>query len=34
MMLADIGIAVIMKLVMNEISFFGPAKAVYTACSQ
>lgn len=32
MMLADVGIAVvmIMKLVMNDASFFGPAKAGYT----
>jgi hypothetical protein len=34
MMLADVGIAVMMKLVMNDASFFGPAKAVYAACSQ
>jgi hypothetical protein len=32
--LADIGIAVVMKLVMNDASFFGPPKAVYAACSQ
>jgi hypothetical protein len=34
MMLADVGIAVMMKMVMNDASFFGPAKAVYAACSQ
>jgi hypothetical protein len=34
MMLADVGIAVMMKLVMHDASFFGPAKAVYAACSQ
>jgi len=34
MMLADFGIAVMMKLVMDDASFFGPAKAVFTACSQ
>jgi len=34
MMLADVGIAVMMKLVMNDASFFGQAKAVYAACSQ
>jgi len=34
MMLADVGITVMMKLVMNDASFFGPAKAVYVACSQ
>jgi hypothetical protein len=34
MMLADVGIAVIMKLVMNDASFFVPAKAAYAACSQ
>lgn len=34
MMLADVGIAVMMKLVINGASFFGPAKAVYAACSQ
>jgi hypothetical protein len=34
MMLADVGIAVMMKLVRNDASFFGPAKAVYVACSQ
>jgi len=34
MMLVDVGIAVRMKLVMNDASFFGPAKAVYATCSQ
>jgi hypothetical protein len=34
MMLADVGIAVMMKLVMIDASFFGPAKVVYVACSQ
>jgi hypothetical protein len=34
MMLADVRIAVMMKLVMNDAGFFGPAKAVYAACSQ
>jgi hypothetical protein len=34
-MLADVvGIAVIMKLIINNTSFFRPAKAVYAACSQ
>ena len=28
MMLADVGIAVMVKLVMNDASFFRPAKAV------
>lgn len=34
MMLADVGIAVMIKLVMNNVSFFGTVKAVYAACSQ
>jgi hypothetical protein len=34
MMLADVGIAVMMKLVMNDASFFGWGKAAYAACSQ
>jgi hypothetical protein len=34
MMLADVGIAVIMKLVMNDASFFGLVKVVYAVCSQ
>jgi hypothetical protein len=34
MMLAEVRIAVMMKLVMNDASFFKLAKAVYAACSQ
>jgi hypothetical protein len=34
MMLADVGIAVMKKLVMKDVSFPGPAKAVYVVCSQ
>lgn len=34
MTLADVRITVMMILVMNDASFFGPAKAVYAACLQ
>lgn len=34
MMLANVEIAMMMKLVMDDASFFGPAKAVYEVCSQ